>query len=82
MKIFVNIFPTNLVANSFLFPFCLLLETKKEKSDFQQVDALVAIYISVFLFIVCHSLLQRHTDFNRLLQCIFLHVTPVSSIVP
>ena len=63
MKIIVTKIPTNLVLNSFLFPFCHFVKIKK---TIKFSDGLIT-KCSIFLVIVSHVLLQRLVEFKRFL---------------
>ena len=72
MKVIMIIIPKHLVTNSLLFLFCPLLETKGNQIlsklvVWLQVGGLVTRNILVILITASSVLLQRHTEFNRLL---------------
>ena len=52
--------------------FFSFLTNQKQESGFQEVGDLVTKDVPVFLFIASHALLQRHAEFNRLLERDFL----------
>ena len=71
MKIIVSIIPADLVTNSLLSYFCPFLQTKSKYQVFSKLVVWLQ-EIFCFLFIASRALLQRHTEFNRILKRNFL----------
>ena len=61
----------------FFIPFLIFLRNQKLEPNFQHVSGVISRYISWYFFIGSQALFQKHAEFNKKYEEIFLNFIPV-----